>query len=303
MTTRMTMARVLATSQRTGTRTAISCDAARIQTISRRAWNRARRRDEDVEGDCDRREREDPEPAEPAPDHEQALHQPDQEGEAQPSARAARAAGVLRPASITGEVVTRATLPDGCGDPDTASATQSARRRAGLPTRLEEPVNGRPGAAHVRPEGAGGAKARDKRRGSGRLGKVVRRQSCEVPRPAHPGKARGARPSSRESRGRRRAHRSAHRPRPSSPSRARAEGRVPARSPGAARAASGGHPCPRPASGPARGRTGRRRRGRRRERATVSARPAAGAPRWPAEAPRPRRRSRLPGLPRPGSPS
>ena len=43
ITTRTTIARNFATSQSTGTITAISCDAARIQVTSRRAWKRAPR--------------------------------------------------------------------------------------------------------------------------------------------------------------------------------------------------------------------------------------------------------------------
>ena len=90
------MAKNLATSQSTGTITAISWEAAKIQAISRRAVEAGAARGEGVEHDRGRGEREHPEPPEAAPENQHALDQADQEREpesplAQPGAPAALA--------------------------------------------------------------------------------------------------------------------------------------------------------------------------------------------------------------------
>src|SRR5262245_59199167 len=93
----------------------------------------------------------------------------------------------LPPASITGEVVTRSTLPNRCGDPGPHPAAQSMRRRAGVRALLEEPVHGRAGAAHVGSKRTGDPEPSGERCRSGGFGEIVRRQGGEVrrtPRPA-----------------------------------------------------------------------------------------------------------------------
>ena len=156
-------------------------------------------RDEDVEDDCGPCEREDPEPAEPAQDDEQALHQPDQEREAQPSG-AQPGLPAAPPASITGEVVTRR---------DVTRRVRRPRRvrgaRAGVPPRGPPCASrrGRKRPARRRSRRPG----RRRRRGGARRATAAPAASARSfggnaarsRRPAHACKAlEGARPSARE---------------------------------------------------------------------------------------------------------
>ena len=78
--------------------------------------------DEDVEGDRGPREREDPEPPEPAETTTSRLSTSPMRSARRSLRSRIQKPRPLSPASMTGEVATRATLPDGCG-------TQTRARR------------------------------------------------------------------------------------------------------------------------------------------------------------------------------
>src|SRR6266576_4552772 len=91
---------------------------------------------------------------------------------------------LLVPCSIVGagsrglSVAIASTVPSRHGEPGSAHSAQSALRGGGGPAVLEEAVDGRPGAAHIRAEGAERAELLCKRRRR----EVVRRQGGEVAR-------------------------------------------------------------------------------------------------------------------------
>src|SRR5919198_1870185 len=178
------IASVRTTTQSTGTRTEITCEAARIQVTSC------------TRGEVVRRPKK--YRATAAAAAARTYHQPcSLKSTSRLSMKAIRSAirkrrsriqraDALSRCSMTGWTLTRATLPDGGDQPNACACAQVPGGPLCVRPVVEERVDRRPSAAHVGSKGAPLDELSDDRRAPRGGGEVVRRGGGEIARAGHP---------------------------------------------------------------------------------------------------------------------